>query len=85
MSMTRPSVDAATCTECGEHEDNFTETDYTIDMDAGDENESKTEVISEVECSCGATGTIMVDSEGTHGSDNISFEDASWNEDSGEE
>jgi len=78
MSMPRQAIRQATCTECGESEDNHTVTD--TDMEIEDDT-----LTYETRCSCGVEGEVILDTEGTTAGKNISHEDASWNQDSDEE
>jgi hypothetical protein len=38
-----------------------------------------------VRCTCGETGTVTLDPNGTTASDNISHEDAAWNKEESDE
>jgi hypothetical protein len=72
--MPRQAIEQATCTECGENESNYHSTDDTTIMG---ENILKYDVV----CSCGEDAIIVLDTEGTHASENVSYENASWNQD----
>lgn len=76
--MPRQAIRQATCTECGEDEDNHTVTNKETSVEDD-------EITYETRCECGTEGEVTVDDEGTHAGDNISHEDASWNEEDEEE
>jgi hypothetical protein len=73
--MPRQAIRQATCTECGENDDNHTVTD--TDMSIDDDT-----LTYDTRCTCGVEGEVTLDDEGTNAGENISHEDASWNEES---
>ena len=78
MSMPRQAIRQATCTECDESEDNHTVTDKDMDIDEGS-------ITYDTRCTCGVEGEVIVDEEGTTAGENISHDDASWNQEDDEE
>jgi len=78
MSMPRQCVRQATCTDCDEDEDNLTVTDTDMDIE-------EDELTYETRCSCGETGSVTLDTEGIASVENLSHEDASWNQDEDED
>ncbi len=73
--MPRQAIRQATCTECGESENNHTVTDTSMEI------EDDT-ITYETRCECDAEGEVTLDDEGTNAGENISHEDASWSEES---
>lgn len=73
MSMPRQAIRQATCTECGEDEDNHTVTDTNMEV------EDDT-ITYDTRCGCGVEGEVTIDEHGTTAGENMSHENASWNE-----
>jgi len=78
--MPRQAIQQATCTDCGESDDNHTVTNS--DIISGDDEDTRIEYSTR--CECCTTGTVTIDEEGVSATDEISHEDASWNDDSDE-
>lgn len=74
--MPRDAIEQASCTECGENEDNFTVTNTELDRD----DDGSPFVEHDTRCECGETGTVTIDEDGTSASENISYDEASWNQ-----
>jgi hypothetical protein len=76
--MPRQAIRQGACTECDESDDNFTVTGKEVDIE-------ENTVGYTVRCTCGETGTVTLDPNGTTASDNISHEDAAWNKEESDE
>jgi len=74
--MARQTVQQGECTECGENDENFTVTDKTIDRD----DDGRPFVQYDTRCECGEAGSVTIDESGISSSENVSHNDASWNE-----
>lgn len=67
---------------CDDESSEFTVTD--TDNPNIDDDDAVDAIEYSVRCTCGDTGTITIDEQGTHASDGITYENASWNSDSDE-
>jgi hypothetical protein len=63
---------------CGENEDNHTVSNTHVDIE-------EDTIDYDTRCECGATGDVTIDGQGTTPGENISHDDASWNEESEED
>jgi hypothetical protein len=75
--MPRNCITQATCAECGENEDNYTVTTKETDIE-------EEEITYHARCSCGENARMTLDASGTEATDNVSYEDASWNQEDGD-
>lgn len=71
--MARQAIEQAHCTTCDDEENEF----RVINSKLGDIEPS---VSYNVRCSCGEEATVSIDEEGTSASDEITYENASWNQ-----
>jgi hypothetical protein len=74
--MARQTVQQGTCTGCNESDENFTITDKTIDRD----DDGNPFVQYDTRCECGETGSVTINGSGISSSENVSHDNASWNE-----
>jgi len=76
--MPRQAIRQATCPNCDSSEDNFDVKTKHMDI------EEQT-VEFDVQCTCRETGTVTMTESGIESSDNISHENASWNQEESDE
>lgn len=81
--MPRQAIKQAEHEECDSDDSEFTVMDREFPNINNDEEMNS--IVYDVRCSCGDTGTITVDEEGTHASDDITYENASWNQEEDDE
>jgi len=71
--MPRQAIRQATCTECDESDDNHKVTDTDMSL-------SENTITHTTRCNCGAEGEVTITENETIAGENISHEDASWND-----
>lgn len=78
LDMPRQAIEQASCTACGENDENYTveDTSMRFEVDA---------VKYDTRCQCSERGTVVVDGDGTFSNSSVSHEDTSWNEEDDEE
>lgn len=77
--MPRQAIIQADCLNCDN--DNCEFTVMNRDAPNMDDDGALDSIVYTVRSSCGETGEITVDEEGTHSGDGITHENASWNQD----
>ena len=73
--MQRQTVRQATCTECGENEDNHTVENVSLDLE-------EDSIEYETRCECGTEGLAYITSDGVEAGENMAHDDVSWENDS---
>lgn len=76
------AVRQAECTECGESDDNYTITHKRVGPE--DDEDEEPALKYQARCACGEKAAMLITEEGTRASSNVSYEDATWNEEESE-
>lgn len=79
------SISQGRCTDCGHSDDNFRVTTRTYHDHDNDPEEEPTGITREVECDCGAEATVNISEDGVTAEGAITYEDASWTDESDDE